>query len=80
MTNPMEKIIERALLGGGHRYERGESTGALDFHLTDRGVYIEVKQFHSDRISRQMASQKNVIAVQGEEAVRFLAELLEGDL
>lgn len=76
MSDPMEAQIERALRAGGYRYEKGEKTGALDFYLINVGVFIEVKQFHSDRIAEQMASQKNVIAVQGKYAVQFLADLL----
>jgi len=77
--DPMELQIEGALLAGGYKFEKGEKTGALDFYLVHVGVFIEVKQFHSDRIAEQMASQKNVIAVQGKYAVNFLAKLLAGD-
>ncbi len=52
-----------------------ENPSHLDF-LLDNGIEIEVKRMHSDRIAAQMARAPNVIAAQGEEAVRFLASLL----
>lgn len=49
----------------------------LDFHLPDLGVFIEVKAMHTPRISDQMTRAANVIALQGEAAVRFFAEVVE---
>lgn len=80
MTDPMENLIEGALKAGGFAYVRegmpGASTHGLDFHLKDLDLYIEVKQFHSPRISDQMSRAPNVIAAQGRPAVEFLAGLL----
>lgn len=73
IDDPMEKIIAESL---PVRFEH-EKNG-LDFYLPDYDVYIEVKQFHSDRISEQMKRQKNVIVVQGVVAVRFMSEILRG--
>ena len=39
-------------------------------------IWIEVKQFHSNRITRQMSSVDNVIAAQGRIAVQYLADLI----
>lgn len=80
IEDPMEKLIRDALRAAGIRYrEENDPTNRakLDFWLPDFGVYIEVKQFHSDRIAKQMASAENVIAVQGLLAVKFLAKLIE---
>jgi hypothetical protein len=44
----------------------------LDFYLPAFNVYMEVKQFHADRIARQMSSKDNVIAIQGADAVEML--------
>jgi hypothetical protein len=49
----------------------------LDFRL-DNGIEIEVKRFHTERIAAQMARAPNVIVAQGEEAIRFLADLIGG--
>ena len=60
----------------GVRYETdlgGGSPANLDFYLPGEDVHIEVKRLHSDRIAAQMARADNVIAAQGETAVRFLA-------
>jgi hypothetical protein len=79
-TDPMERIIEAALIGAGISYvlpgDRREAGGALDFHLPDFDVDIEVKRMHSPRIADQMARRPNVIAAQGETAVKFLASAL----
>lgn len=81
MTDPMEKIMRDALTREGFTFTEdgkpgGEINKGLDFHLTDYGIQIEVKQFHSPRIADQMRRAPNVIAVQGRDAVEFLAALL----
>jgi len=43
----------------------------IDFYLPDHDIYIEVKQFYSDRIIKQLQSQQNVIVIQGRKAVDF---------
>jgi hypothetical protein len=50
----------------------------LDFHLTDYGVYLEVKRFHTARVEEQMQRAPNVIVVQGPQASQFMAGLLRG--
>ena len=77
MSDPMEIMIADALNAAGLSFVsdvEGNPSG-LDFRLTN-GVEIEVKRFHSPRITEQMARAENVIAVQGAEAVRFFAALL----
>lgn len=77
MTDPMERLIAEALDYAGIRYETDCGGAApLDFHLVDIGLHIEVKRFHSPRIAEQMARVENVIAVQGERAVRELAAMI----
>jgi hypothetical protein len=77
--DPMERLVEDALSSAGLSFVREGSPQnpfVLDFYLPDHGVAIEVKQFHSDRIAAQMARAPNVIALQGEAAVRFFCERL----
>lgn len=78
--DPMEQLISDGLCAGAFRFthesEKGSPNLALDFHLTDFGIHIEVKRFHSPRIADQMSRAPNVIAAQGEDAVRLLASLL----
>jgi hypothetical protein len=73
---PLEADVENALKTAGIEYIRADNGVGLDFYLPNHDVYIEVKQFHSDRISDQMGRVKNVIAVQGEKAVRLLILML----
>lgn len=78
-TDPMEQIVEAALLDAKTGYltdEGGENPAALDFYLPGHDLHVEVKRMHSERIADQMSRAENVIAAQGEGAVRFLADLL----
>lgn len=78
-TDPMEQIIERALIEQRLRYTTdlgGGNPAALDFYLQDFDLHIEVKRMHSDRIAAQMARAPNVLVAQGEPAVRLLAEMI----
>ena len=73
----MERMIEGALKAAGWDYSRADSwPEALDFWVPCLGCFIEVKQFHSERIAGQMARAENVIVAQGREAVEALATLI----
>jgi hypothetical protein len=76
--DPMEQLVTDALDKAGIEYstEGEESNVGLDFYIPDCDLHIEVKQFHSNRIARQMARAENVIAVQGEASVRWLCALI----
>ena len=77
-VDPMEKLVADALRAAGIRFvEENETPERLDFYLPDFDVFIEVKQFHSDRIGEQMSRAPNVIAAQGAAAVGLLAKLIE---
>jgi hypothetical protein len=77
----MERRMIQAFRTAGIRFLQPQDThegpNTLDFHLPDHNLYIEVKQFHSDRIARQMALQPNVIVAQGALAVEALALMVE---
>lgn len=74
--DPVEKIVEDALLSARVAYTRGREGGALDFHLTDLGVEIECKRFYTDRIARQIRNRDNVILIQGIDAAHAFADML----
>lgn len=76
----MEHIIEKALCASGIRFTNTCHPAMivpLDFYLVDNDVYIEVKQFHSPRIAKQMAQASNIITIQGRPAVEWFCNLLE---
>ncbi len=78
-VDPMEQLIEQALIDAGisYRTDRGGGNEArLDFHLPDHDLYIEVKRWHSERASAQLSRAPHVILVQGETAIRWLADLI----
>lgn len=79
MDDRMEAMIADALDKAGIHYTTdygGKNPSGLDFNLIDHGVEIEVKRLHSPRIAEQMSRAPNVIAAQGDVAVRFLAEAI----
>lgn len=77
ITDPVEKIIAEALTAKGIQFihdGHGEITEKnLDFYLPDYDVYIECKQFHTDRSSEQLKRHPNVILIQGMEAAKFFS-------
>lgn len=75
----MERIVELGLRRRNIPFETDQDGGTasgLDFYLPLEGIAIEVKRFHSPRIAEQMSREKNVIAIQGEEAARFFQRIL----
>lgn len=76
-SDPMEGMIRDALNASRLSFKEGDSNEArLDFYVEPWDIYIEVKQFHSERIAGQMSRVSNVIVAQGEEAVERLAMLI----
>lgn len=75
ITDPVKRIVADALDRVGVVYQTHNSL-ELDFYLPSYEIYIEVKQYHSPRISEQMSRNPNVIAIQGIEAARAFADLL----
>ena len=77
-TDHLEEAIAKALDNAGIKYvhESENKEQGLDFYLPKFDVYLEVKQFHADRISRQMRSKDNVIAIQGMKSLNFLITMI----
>jgi hypothetical protein len=59
-----------------YRHESLVPGQRLDFYLPDFDVYIEVKQFYSDRLTEQLKAHDNVILLQGRKAVDAFARCL----
>ena len=79
-VDPLEEVVAEALTAAGIRFTREpHNTPPLDFYLPDFGVFVEVKQFHSDRIARQTAAAPNVVVIQGRAAVELFTNLLRRD-
>ena len=77
-SDPMEGIIRAALTSARVRFVEGDyNKSKLDFYLPDFDLCIEVKQFHSDRIAKQMRQADHVIVAQGRAAVEALARMIE---
>lgn len=80
IRDPMEQLIEGALYGTGVEFLTefdDENTANLDFYLPEHGVHIEVKRFHTPRVTAQMSRAENVIFAQGEKAVMLLSKLIQ---
>lgn len=80
INDPLERRVASALSDAGiayvHEMQDQQRTG-LDFYLPESGVYVEVKRFHSDRISKQTARAENIIVLQGEQAVDLFCNALQ---
>lgn len=79
MTCPLEKQMETLLLKHDIAFTRPEKAGRnLDFYLTNYGLAVEIKQFHSDRVNKQIKDSgfPTVMVLIGRESVNVLAELL----
>jgi transcriptional regulator with XRE-family HTH domain len=89
--DPIERIVEQALIDAGIRYATDDGGGTesrLDFRLLDYDIELEVKRFYTARSGEQLARAPNVILIQGDRAARFFAaairsgdffELMKGD-
>ena len=81
-SNPLERQVEKALIAARVPFttpdERRDQTG-LDFRLPN-GVEIEVTFAFTERKVRQCASARNVILLQGPDAVRVFCAALAGEL
>jgi hypothetical protein len=78
LADPMEKIVRDALNASPLLFVEEEDPRALglDFYLPLLDIHIEVKQFHSHRISEQMSRAKNVIAIQGIDAAKLFSKMI----
>ena len=78
ITDPVEKIVARALdfhaIDFLHESENKEQR--LDFYLPKRDLFIECKQFHTDRIDDQVKGMTNVLIIQGMAAAKAFEDLL----
>lgn len=74
--DPMEAAFEDTCRRYGVLFERDDIRSGLDFYLPAFDCYVEVKQFHSDRIAEQMSRKENVIAIQGKAAMTALDKML----
>ena len=79
MADPLEDAAAALLDELGVRYERDDNVSGLDFKLLDYPVYVEVKQFHSERIADQMSRVRNVIVIQGTESLEVLRALFAAE-
>lgn len=77
-NDPIELIVAKGLDFAGVKYthESDNKKQSLDFHLPDVDVYIECKQFPTDRTSKQIAGFPNVIVIQGRRAAEMFVSML----
>jgi hypothetical protein len=71
----LEKMLEDTLTMTGIVFDRHHKVG-LDFYLPVYDVHVEIKQFHSDRISEQTSRAPNVIVLQGSNAVALFCTFI----
>lgn len=78
-VDPVEELIASAMKRNKVKFLTSPDPACrgLDFYLPDYDVFVEVKQFHSGRISEQMSRAENVIAIQGRGAAKAFARILD---
>lgn len=77
----LEKEIASTLDNIGIKYihESQNNKSSLDFYIPKHDVYIEVKQYHTDRVLSQLRQKENVILVQGKKSLQFFKNMLSND-
>lgn len=81
ISDPIEKMLAAAFDAAGIAYIHESEdvaglTKGLDFFLPGFETHVEVKQFHSPRIAKQMSRADNVIAIQGRGAAASFVAML----
>ena len=72
----LEAEIGALLTERGIRFIHESQGAALDFYLPDYDIYLEVKQFYSERVIKQLALHDNVILIQGRRSIAVVRALL----
>lgn len=75
----LEKEIAELLTVKGIKFihESEDRNLRLDFYLPDFDIYLEIKQYHSDRVNEQLKSEENVIVIQGKKSLEFFKHALK---
>lgn len=76
ISDPLEQLVADALDSLGIKYEHeSEPTTlakvhSLDFYIPGFDIFIEIKRFHTERVTYQISRVENLILLQGEQAVK----------
>jgi hypothetical protein len=76
-SDHLEEMLHNALKEAGIEAIHESEGAILDFYLPKYETYIEVKQYHSDRIAKQMTKADNIIVLQGKKSVELFIKLLK---
>lgn len=81
ITDHLEQHLADALTEANidfvHESEKGNQNKGIDFYLPGPQIYIEVKQYHSARISTQMSHHEEIIAIQGKRALNYFIRMIK---
>ena len=80
-TDPIEAHVESTLYHAGVAYENdveAPNGSVLDFYCSKMDLFIEVKQFSTERTEKQIEGLTNVILVPGRQAAEQFRELVLG--
>jgi hypothetical protein len=77
MTCPLEKRFKAFCEANKIEAIPHDKHSGLDFFLPHYDCYVELKQFHSERIAEQMSRVPNVIAIQGKKAMDCFEKLMQ---
>ena len=79
INDPVERIIANALTNARMVFQHEREPERLDFYIPVHNVFIECARQYTPRKIEQASRAENVIIVQGLEAAKFLAMLIERD-
>lgn len=76
-ADELEQMVGEALYEAGIEFKHESDGARLDFYIPKFDCLIEVKKYHSKRISLQLAPHSDVILLMGKKAVNEFCNLLK---
>jgi hypothetical protein len=79
ITDPVEKVIADVLDKKKIKYlhELDNKGPAIDFYLPEYNLYVECKRYYTERSALQLKANDNIILIQGLDAAKSFALMLE---
>ena len=76
-ADDLERMVGEALYEAGIEFAHESEGVFLDFWIPKWRAYIEVKKFHTDRISNQLTRHSDVILLMGRQSVIQFCNLIK---
>lgn len=76
-ADELEQMVGEALYDAGIEFKHESEGASLDFYIPQFDCLIEVKRFHTDRISKQLRPYTEVILLMGKRSVEEFCNLIK---